>query len=572
MLNLPRVTKKKQHVLTLSNFSGGLNNRSSSVEINDNESPELLNVDFSISGAVSKRLGTALVGDDQGNVKVLGLHAAYYGAGLAKLLMHVNVGAASKLFYRTTGNWSEATGTAIANADVEFENFYDGSNQMTFFTDGTTYAKFNPSGTATAAATASPANVGTMLKVYKNRMYQAGSSTVPERVYFSDIGDGDAWTSGNYFDVPSQAISTTGTTGDIITAMAVHQDRLIIFKSRSIYAWDGNSLIEITRNHGCVGKRAYCQVENHLYFADNDGIYALSGNFIDKVSKKIQATWDVIPAARKGEIVMKYFNGKVYIATAAAGSSTNNIVLVNYPNLPQDSEGQHPWSYWSSSDSVNSPLAISCFAVYTSSTTAAPILVGGLANAQSMCIQLESGNADVTHSTGLSDLSINSYWKSKVFTLPSRHRRQFITYMSQSVASNLNVITSFDFDAVTSLNTYQMFSTGAAVYSDKAWVTSTAYAVNDTVVNSGTGYRCLVAHTSGTFATDLAAGKWTSLGVIGTTGVYDVMKYGGLTTIIGKGQVSERGKFFQFQIFNNAASQPWTVYRLQETYSPITLR
>lgn len=41
------------------------------------------------------------------------------------------------------------------------------------------------------------------------------------------------------------------------------------------------------------------------------------------------------------------------------------------------------------------------------------------------------------------------------------------------------------------------------------WTTATAYIVNDTVFNSQKFYRCLVSHTSGTFATDLAAGKWT---------------------------------------------------------------
>jgi len=40
------------------------------------------------------------------------------------------------------------------------------------------------------------------------------------------------------------------------------------------------------------------------------------------------------------------------------------------------------------------------------------------------------------------------------------------------------------------------------------WVTGTAYAVQDIVTQSGTEYMCLVAHTSGTFATDLAAKKW----------------------------------------------------------------
>ena len=44
-----------------------------------------------------------------------------------------------------------------------------------------------------------------------------------------------------------------------------------------------------------------------------------------------------------------------------------------------------------------------------------------------------------------------------------------------------------------------------------AWLTGTAYAIKD-VVTQGTGtYICAVAHTAGTFATDLAAGRWVTL-------------------------------------------------------------
>lgn len=41
-----------------------------------------------------------------------------------------------------------------------------------------------------------------------------------------------------------------------------------------------------------------------------------------------------------------------------------------------------------------------------------------------------------------------------------------------------------------------------------AWITSHAYLVNNKVKHTGSIYKCLVAHTSGTFTTDLAAGKW----------------------------------------------------------------
>ncbi|MDB5458163.1 MAG: hypothetical protein JWP92_3748 [Caulobacter sp.] len=50
-----------------------------------------------------------------------------------------------------------------------------------------------------------------------------------------------------------------------------------------------------------------------------------------------------------------------------------------------------------------------------------------------------------------------------------------------------------------------------------AWVTATAYALRDTFVQGGIAYITTIAHTSGAFATDLAAGKMAVFqGVVGT--------------------------------------------------------
>lgn len=53
-------------------------------------------------------------------------------------------------------------------------------------------------------------------------------------------------------------------------------------------------------------------------------------------------------------------------------------------------------------------------------------------------------------------------------------------------------------------------------FTTTAWVTATSYAVGDRrlVTASGHCYRCLVAHTSGTFADDLAASKWVLMPVL----------------------------------------------------------
>lgn len=50
------------------------------------------------------------------------------------------------------------------------------------------------------------------------------------------------------------------------------------------------------------------------------------------------------------------------------------------------------------------------------------------------------------------------------------------------------------------------------------WVTATAYAPSDIVSQGGASYVCIVAHTSGTFATDVAAAKWQVMAEKGAAG------------------------------------------------------
>jgi hypothetical protein len=528
MKQLPPVTPKKIPQLTLQNFRG-LNNRDASTEIDDLESPDLLNINFAEAGSISKRYGCNIVGDDKGNTKTYGTYAAYFADGSAHLLManqDTAVADDTGLMFRTTAGWSDAHDgagfTKLAAADTEMESFYDGTDQVVFIADGTKYQKYKPSDNTLYDATAVPTDgeASNKIRVYKNRMYLAGpSTTLRERVWFSDLGDGDAWTAGNYFDVPSQAITQTGTTGDPITALAVYQDRLIIFKNRSVWYWDTTRLVNITMNHGCVGKRAFCLTDNYLYFADNDGVYRIAGNYIEKVSKKIKTTWSAIPAARMPEIAMGYFNGKVYVATAATGASTNNIILVNYINLPKDKEGQQPWSYWKGD--TGNQLAVNQFAVYEASVTTLPILVFGCANAQSAVLQLETGNSDYDFTAGTQTVAIQSYYKTKNFNLNAQLRKIFAIYKAQSSASSLTITDVIDFETVSVSNNFSMFLSGTAVYG---------------------------------------------------TGVYGTAIYSGLNTIIAKGNVSSKCKFVQFMIQNNSSSQPWTLYKLIQQFKPITLR
>lgn len=59
---------------------------------------------------------------------------------------------------------------------------------------------------------------------------------------------------------------------------------------------------------------------------------------------------------------------------------------------------------------------------------------------------------------------------------------------------------------------------GAGMDWQGAWITATGYVVGDGVAQAGSSYICLVAHTSGVFATDLAANKWELIAAKGDTG------------------------------------------------------
>jgi hypothetical protein len=52
-----------------------------------------------------------------------------------------------------------------------------------------------------------------------------------------------------------------------------------------------------------------------------------------------------------------------------------------------------------------------------------------------------------------------------------------------------------------------------------AWVTATAYGINDAVKQNGSSYLCLVPHTSGVFNTDLSNNLWDILAEAGTDGL-----------------------------------------------------
>lgn len=86
------------------------------------------------------------------------------------------------------------------------------------------------------------------------------------------------------------------------------------------------------------------------------------------------------------------------------------------------------------------------------------------------------------------------------------------------------------------------------------WVTSTAYKVGDRVVNSGSYYPCLEAHTSGTFATDLAAGKWGAA-MTGTGDLLGLDVFNGRPVYANSGDWRKRRYMGIYRTYNDSGSK-----------------
>lgn len=71
------------------------------------------------------------------------------------------------------------------------------------------------------------------------------------------------------------------------------------------------------------------------------------------------------------------------------------------------------------------------------------------------------------------------------------------------------------------------------------WVTLTSYAQGDVVLQGGIVYVCIVAHTAGTFATDLAAGKWGQVTANSTAATTSFSPTNTLAAITVQGAIAE---------------------------------
>lgn len=213
--------------------------------------------------------------------------------------------------------------------------------------------KFDDNGAVTPALLTEPPTADTtdgpiakyVIK-HIDKLVLAGITNEPSRVIFSGGGaniDKFHWSyGGGYVDISKDD-------GDQIKGLFSFQDKVIVFKERSIWqiVFTTQDISEtetivlpvvknITNSHGCVSHRTIQAVENDIFFLSRNGVYVLGNepNIIgdilrtNELSAKIRPTINTFNAAQIANSAAVYWNYKYILTYPASGQSYNTNMII----------------------------------------------------------------------------------------------------------------------------------------------------------------------------------------------------------------------------------------------------
>jgi hypothetical protein len=438
-------------------FNGGLNSTAGALKLADNESSDLQNIDFDKFGSILKRNGYATLGS-AGTAASDGLHWYEFVSGTTSGRLAITVAGGS--IYKMDdldGVWDIITTAGItisAGSHCDFENFLNKTYVTTGSDSPIVYAAYGSAGAMTVPAGVTKAK---FVKLFNNYLFignvAMGATDMSTRIYWSNIKDTGTWESDQFIEIAKDD-------GQPITGLKVLQDRLVVFKTRSIYnvyftgdadlpfilpgGGKSNSAV------GCIAPYSIQEIENGHVFLSHDGLYYYDGANSYKLSYKIQKTLDGLNTARFNQGVSTVYKpkNKYYLALPAESSTTNNRVII--------------WDYFNNAFSLITGMAPSSMATFYPSggITETPYF----ADYNGFTYKMEYGNSDYPLNVAT---AINAYYYTNWKTYDDLCDQKGIAsvYIYHAIAaSDLSFSYSYDFDSGDAYTYTFSLATGTFVY------------------------------------------------------------------------------------------------------------
>lgn len=313
------MSKKKRW--SIGDFSGGLVDKVSPHLLAENQSGDCRNVIADTFGKLSVRKGqerwnnTALAGS-----AVQGMHAYYYGS--ADVLVEPNrklIAVCNGEALVVTNNSRTVIKTGLDTVlAVGFETCV---NYMVAFNGKDTPWKYD--GTTVSALVNAPAS-GTCPVLHKEKLFVIYDA---DTIRWSNSFAPEEYPAVNYWDFDIGD-------GDKLKALVSDEDRLYVFKSRSIFNLIGTSIDDfqagrMEETYGAVGPHAVAVKRPHVYFVSPLGFCRWNGVRTENLSEiKIPGLWSKINKQRISQASVVVWENLILVSLPTSYSEANNMVLV----------------------------------------------------------------------------------------------------------------------------------------------------------------------------------------------------------------------------------------------------
>ena len=312
-------------VLNIRDFTGGLNLNTDTFKLQDNESPDLLNVDIDGRGGFQCRRGvtpfstTSLATTPHSMWNYTNSGASY-----------TMVGQGAKMLYSTGTTWTElgtnigASSGTVGAATVNNTFYWVRDNAAAQKWNGTTLTSLGTSFNNTITPGSGNMPRAQHIAVHSGYTWIAATwesgTFYGSRVRFSWANEFDLsaenWRSDEFIDVDP------GKDGDQITAIMPFGDQLLVFKQNSVYAIYGYSsdsftVVNVSNSVGCAGRHAIVGTPNGVFFFDpKTGLNAYDGRQVrspfGQIWPSMRDGW--IPKTSYANIHLGWINNRVWMS------------------------------------------------------------------------------------------------------------------------------------------------------------------------------------------------------------------------------------------------------------------
>jgi len=270
----------------------------------DTSVTESINMHFDTIGSATLRKGMTFLGTGLPASNVLGMHYFVDTVNSGGTNTQLIAVAGTVAYYLSGGVWTSKRTGLTAGSKARFSTFLN----FAFMVNGTEATAIwdgNPANSFVTTGNAQDAPSGTLTETFRNRVWIAGNSTDPDKLYYSSAYTTTppiTWLlNGNL-----QFIPISPHDGDVITALQRSRNAMLVFKTNRIYRVFDISQIDPDPyyNVGTSSQESVIEAKTGVFFHHSSGFYNYNVyGQVEEISRPIIDIIRAIPASYYPSVV-----------------------------------------------------------------------------------------------------------------------------------------------------------------------------------------------------------------------------------------------------------------------------